>query len=513
MDNDNNTNNSTSTDTPKKSAANWEEMYGKKKNGGKKGGKKGPIIAIVVIVVILVIGIAAANGFKKLMKTAKKSMGDGTLVEEFDVKDMSAYIETTGIVESQEVHQVVTNLQYPVKEIKVEVGDRVKKGDVVCVIDDKEICDRISDLELQASDEDKHQAKEIEIANRQLAQTRESSNTTIANASQDITDAKNAWDEAILAEQEAEKEYKKAEKAANKLLKKATNTDALEKNPIITAASAAEAEYKSAHAFTLEKEAAYNAAINAYNTATQGGKEAVQSAQNSNELTLSSVGSYSAVATELAKYYDMKEKTVILAEQDGVVTSISAVVGLPVSGTIMQIENDNKLQLTVDIKERDIFKINKGMNAELSSTTLEQVEGTGKVDKVYDFISDAQTSAQTSLMGQAAPAAGSYKALIKVDKSENVLLGMNIKVKISTGEELHVNAVPYTAILTDVDGDYVYRAKEVGNGMYTVERVNVEKGASGDYYTEIIDDSLEKGDKIISYPNTVSENAVITIKE
>ena len=90
---------------------------------------------------------------------------------------------------------------------------------------------------------------------------------------------------------------------------------------------------------------------------------------------------------------------------------------------------------------------------------------------------------------------------------------MKLKVRIATGEELTTNAVPYTAILSDAEGDYVFVAEEVSNGMYQVKRKNITKGMSGDYYTEIVSGDLETGDKVICYPNTVTEDGVIKINE
>ena len=111
----------------------WDEKYGKKK--GKKKGKKGLIIALIIIVAVVGLGAYGYSKAKGAAQALSDSLGDGTLVEEFGQKDMSAYVDVTGVAESQKVEKVITTLQYPVKEIKVAVGDKVKAGDVVCTID------------------------------------------------------------------------------------------------------------------------------------------------------------------------------------------------------------------------------------------------------------------------------------------------------------------------------------------------------------------------------------------
>ena len=53
----------------------------------------------------------------------------------------------------------------------------------------------------------------------------------------------------------------------------------------------------------------------------------------------------------------------------------------------------------------------------------------------------------------------------------------------------------------------------LGNGMYQVKKKFVDKGMSGDYYTQITGGELEDGDLVISYPSLVSEDAVISIQQ
>ena len=92
---------------------------------------------------------------------------------------------------------------------------------------------------------------------------------------------------------------------------------------------------------------------------------------------------------------------------------------------------------------------------------------------------------------------------------------MKIKVKIATGNEIKVLAVPYTAIMTDEDDDkeYVYIAKDQGSGLYMAVRKDIETGESGDYYTEIVGGDLEPGDKVICYPDKVFEGSIVKITE
>ena len=530
----------------------------KKSSRNKKKKSKKPIVITIIVVVVLLLIILIARGCSKMMTKVTESLGEDVIVEEYGMKDMTTYINTSGKVGSQTVCKVTTSLQYPIKEIKVEIGDRVKKGDVLCTIDTTELDEKIEALEAQASDEDRRAATEIEISNRQLNQARESSDTNVANAAQAVTDAENAVAQAegerIEAEQalnqaeqalnqkkkqaekeaekarkQAEKEAEKAKKEAKKNKKKGKNTDTdattetttqattqnstelSEKDPDVVAYNTAKQVYTAAVQKKEEKVAAHKAAVDAYNQALQGQKDTIQNAENSNELTLSGISSYSQTASQLAECYKMKNDSVILAETDGIVTAMNGIEGLVANGPIMQIEDDKNLQIAVDIKERDILTINESMKAEISNNALEEVTGKGQVSKVINFVSGSGSEAQISQTGESAD---KYSAIIKVTEANNMLLGMNVKVKISTGTQVQVMAVPYTAIMNDDDGEYVCVAIPAGtSGMYMVQRVGVETGVTGDYYTEIVGGELKEGAKVISYPDTVTIGGVIKVAE
>ncbi len=536
----------------------WNEKFGKK--DGKKAGKKGLIIGIVVAVVFIVAAIGIFNKLKQGMQAAKDALGDGAIVDEYGKKDMSTYVDVTGTVESQEVVNVTTSLAYPVDEIKVEVGDHVKKGDVLCKINTDDIDEKIEALEAQASDEDRMKAKELESAAHSVNAAAGSKNRAVNEAGRAIEGSKAEYDAAVaeynalkeaydtaVAERTAyaaaKKEYDDAMKAKQETTEAPAPADeapvegetpaegegtteapapAPEPTPEPVAPTppamtdkefeALELEYQTAAAKVPAAEAAYNQASGSYNDTVAAAAEGYQTAKDQSDLTvISNTQSYSQISVELANCYKDKNDAVIIAETSGIVTSINATEGLPANGAIMTIENDEKLKMDVDVKEKDIFSVKEGMTVEFSNSSLTNVNGTGKVDKVIQF---ATTGAPTTnANGQVSAGDNAFKATLTIDNYKDVLLGMKLKARIATGEELTTEVVPYTAIMSDVDGDYVYVAEPAGNGMYMVARKSIEKGMSGDYYTEVTGGDLEEGDLVIAYPSTVTENSVITIRE
>ena len=133
-----------------------------KKKKGKKKIKKWPFILGGVILVIIILAVWGYNSM--MNKVTEMADGNETVVQKYGMHDMSTYVSATGTVRSANVEYVSTTLQYQIDELKVEVGDRVKSGDTVCLIDTDAINDKIDDLEAQASDEEVQSAKQIQIA-------------------------------------------------------------------------------------------------------------------------------------------------------------------------------------------------------------------------------------------------------------------------------------------------------------------------------------------------------------
>ena len=112
----------------------------------------------VVIAVLAVVVLGALIFWSVRMRGSVQpggSVAQRTITLSKD--SLSESITVTGTVESDSVANVTTQLTYPVAEIRVQVGDEVSKGDVICVLD-------TTDLE------------------KELAQKQESLSDTIATA-------------------------------------------------------------------------------------------------------------------------------------------------------------------------------------------------------------------------------------------------------------------------------------------------------------------------------------------
>lgn len=100
--------------------------------------KKGIVItAVAAAAVILVAALAVPKG----------GNGSGTaLTETYNLEktDLKVMVSADGNVKSKNVKNIYTNLNYPVKEIMVKTGDRVKAGDVLCLLDSEDLESQIA---------------------------------------------------------------------------------------------------------------------------------------------------------------------------------------------------------------------------------------------------------------------------------------------------------------------------------------------------------------------------------
>ena len=95
------------------------------------------IISIVIVVLLVLLLIPKGNG------TASSSVKSETLAP----KTLQSTISTSGVVASTDSKNVYSSLNYPIKSISAKVGDIVKAGDVLAIIDSKDLSEQIASRE------------------------------------------------------------------------------------------------------------------------------------------------------------------------------------------------------------------------------------------------------------------------------------------------------------------------------------------------------------------------------
>lgn len=407
---------------------------------------------------------AAAVAVTAVVLHKKHRGGDeGLSVEVVTVakQDMSQSISVTGKVASSKTMSVTSDLTAKVKTLNVELGDHVKKGDVLLAFDISDLDEQIKTLEQQTSRAAKAKAREKEKLQRALDHAVADGNEAVKDAAAEADKAYQAWAK-LAADPEAEAEEVDAAKDAYYAAEKAVNAAVKEGNANVNAA-----------------------------------QEAIEDAD------YASNDDDNDTAKELAKLYRQRNNATIKAEQDGIVTQLNTSVGSTPEGTLMRIEDDTALTIQVGVKAKDIVRLEKGMRAELTSDAYPDQTFSGTVTKVVNF-----TSSEAGSDGEEGGDSGDgYRANITIDEGDGLLLGMGVKVKIYLQEGEEAMAVPYDSIIEEDGTSYVYRAvpDEKDPEQATFEKVRVDPGEPGDYYTGVASEDLSIGDLVVSSPDMVSE--------
>lgn len=438
---------------------------------------------IIVTVVICVLIIACVGGGLFYKKTIGSYNSDAIMGEEVQalplaMQDLSDSINVTGKVESQNILAVTSDLQASIETLNVSLGQRVNVGDVLCTFNADEVKEQIDTLQKQVSQGQRLEQLDNEIRNREYNECVNAVNT--ANASL------NSINEAI-AVQEAIRD----------------NTD----NPEITPDQKQDAINRLNG--DTNYVGLYNERSNAQEALTNA-KATLQAKKDEIDRANLNVVDNSETQKTLNDLKRQLDKTSLSATQSGIVTQLNVSKGSIPQGTIMQIEDDQNLRISVSIREQDIMNLKEGMKAVITSDVYPDEEFSGTVSQVINFAS--VSSAPSGDDAYNGGGGSGYSAYIDLDPGTPLLLGMSVKVSITFKELGQSLCVPYDSIIDEGDGNpYVYRAVATDTEKFKIEKVVIKTGESNDFYTEIISKDLVEGDYIISNPWMVMEGDEVEI--
>ncbi|WP_040452268.1 efflux RND transporter periplasmic adaptor subunit [Holdemania massiliensis] len=432
-------------------------------------------------------------------------------------------ISLTGTVESAAVSNVTTNQSLSVKSIPVQVGDWVKAGDIICVLDTEEI-DKNIEKTLESLQESADQAKESlasaeenltwaqsdadsawntmaekETAMNSAKTAYESARSSVDAFQANVDQAQAAYQSLMEAENEALSQlnaaistgecsgledtactagtnYQNAKQASKDAKAKAESAQ----QDLKTAQSAM--NYDALAAAYTSAQTAYNSAVNAWNTARNQrdnwetkvteAKEALEKASASDALD---------------DLYEKRENCTLRAETAGKVTAINVTVGSMAGNntTIATIQDTEALKISVTIPEYEIQNVELGMSAKITTDATEgEIEGT--LTQISPVASSQNSTGFSAEVTVTTPNSGLY-------------VGINATVEIIQSTVDNVFVVPIDAVGTNDQGEAVVFVKESGSGAEAVfKEVSVTTGEENDYYIEISSSQLSEGMEVRS---------------
>lgn len=399
---------------------------------------------------IVIVCAAGVLGYIKLQggKTVETS-----IVEKGEIKQ---YIEDTATVQSNNKQKVYIEGSGKINEIKVNVGDPVKKGDILLTMDKK-------DLELKLEDAN----AKIDAAKAQLAST----------------DNSNYVNKIEVAQAEADK----AEVAYDSSARKLDNSKALYEAGVISKQEldADDDAYKSA-------EAVLKSANSQLEEVKKGTPDYVKDGYEA--------GIEQAVILRDSIMREL-EKQQVLAPIDGIILEKSVdenSIGAP--GTEAFLIGDNKtLELNANILSDDIYKVEIGNEVEVSGNAIGDSILKGKVVKIAPEAKNITSSLGVNQKR--------VEVTIEINDDTSLLKpGYDLDIKIITEIKDDTLIVPDSAVFDYQGSSCVF---VVENGKAVIRQV--KKGIESEKTIEIID-GLKEGDIILTKPdNNTNEGMKVKI--
>lgn len=406
-------------------------------------------------------------------------------------QDISQTLNTSGTVVSDKVVNCFAPVSARIGEIQVQKGGTVKKGEVILAYDETALSElkKLTELNLKANNGGYQDG--VEKNQKQQAMYAEAT-VNLEVLQQQITDTQNRINELKkkLEQKEADLAYfgtcleisrldwadqPESEEYQNLLKLIQQNAYDQKNHPELRQLR----EEIETNTQLLNEYKEYEAEMKSQKGSSEGSK-------------LSSGGQVQMEANAQAEGLKL-ERTIeaikaneqgITAEFNGVITQLEAVEGkTPQEGELLfRLESLEDVAVSLSVSKYDLEKLKMGQQARLT------IAG-----KTYEgVVSRIEQMATKNANGAAV-----VEAYIKItNPDQNIFLGVEAKVLVSTGEVKDAITIPMEAVNTDVNGQFVY---VVENGI--VVKKTVETGLTTDMEIEI-KKGIEEGAQVITQLGT-----------
>jgi HlyD family secretion protein len=409
--------------------------------------KKKVIVISSIIVIALLVGIFLV---RPLIKGKNNTAVQTVTLAKSDLIDS---VLVSGTVTSSSSSKVFSKLaQYPVEKVLAEVGQKVKKGDVLAKLDTATLESNIEQAGLN-------------VKNSQASLDNEAS----ANKA-NVQNAQNNVDMAALDLDNAKTKYE----AVKELVKTGIDTQ---------------------DDLTQAESARKKAQISYDNAKTN-----LKNAQNKNlTVTKNNLEIQKLSLDELKK--NLNDATVT-SPIDGTVTMVNADAGEPATGLMFVVEDTDHPVVQTSIGEYDIGSIKVGQEVTIKTDSTGDKEYTGTVSKI------APTALKDQSGNTDASSDISFATEVTLNNSDpNIKIGMNARLTIKLSEKKDVYSVPYDAVITHDDGSTWINAQDpavtnkAGKAVYA--EIPVKTGLETDMNVEISGADLKDGLIVQTNPQDV----------
>ncbi|MCR5798258.1 MAG: efflux RND transporter periplasmic adaptor subunit [Eubacterium sp.] len=423
------------------------------------------IICIMLAVVATGIVVFAVKAGKSKTAAGSKQQQNTT---ELKKMDLSTSVSATGTIESSKTVSVAASVKdIKIKNVKVQVGDKVKKGDTLVTFD-------VSDLN-----------DALEEARETYEDTVSEQNKKVSKASSNVSEAKSDY---------------------------TSNTK--EKKAAVAKAKKALAEAKRKKQGVEQAQSAYEQAVSELKNSKKQDESTIENAEDNLDTAISErKKSIKEANKQLDEAKDALEKCKVTAPMTGIITAVNVEEGGTYSGdTMFKIVKSNSYNITTTVDEYGISDLKIGQKV----VFLTEATGDDELEGEVTFIAPTTESSNSSAEGTNSGSSGGtssgttsgYEVKIKVkSKDKRLRLGLTAKCSIVKEEVKDVFAVPYDAIHEDSSGNSVIYAIVSDDKTNKSQEIQVTKGMESDYYVEISGEDLQEGMKVIIPSDETSKSS------
>lgn len=345
-------------------------------------------LILILIPILLIGGYFFLKGGSKVQ--AEPTLPTSTVEE----RSIQSTVYLNGSISTEEVRKIKPSANTKIDEISVEVGDKVKKGDVIAKMNSDTLNSNLKSKESQ-----------LEIAIVKLDRLEKGSDLALNNGLKDARQAK--------------------VNAENKMRDDKALLDA----GIITKQQ-------------------YDASVTAYESAkTAYSNASYNVSQSSREFEIfSQKKTIESLEDEIAILKKSIEDNLVKAPIDGTVTTINSTEGEAVTENLMVISNFDKNVIIANVSEADINKIVVGQKVEVTANSAKGKTFLGKVS----FISPGSKNISGKKQAYV-----EIKVMLD-ERAPELRTNFSVNLKIVTASKEGVKAVRFEAIKTRNNGeDYV----------------------------------------------------------
>jgi HlyD family secretion protein len=409
---------------------------------------------------------------------------------------LSSVIESSGSASPESSITLSFGASGTVNKMTVQLGDLVKKGDVLAEIDTTDLELAVAQAEQsylsqQATysmtvnpDPAEVAAAKLSVSNAaaayQLAQQKYKVNSTdsVMLSCDNLDSAKKTYDDAVNAYNAHVADWRVQVNGTAELSPQKSQLDrakaAYEQaviNCTLAKSSVNDTGIKSAYASLVQAKANLDSLLNPAERTLTAAKIKLEQAQ---------------LALDEAQQQIADAK--IVAPFDGMVTSVTAVVGGSGNSAAIKLTDAGQYHVDVLVDETEIGQIQAGQQAKITFDALPDVTVTGEVARI-----DPAGTVSNGVVN--------YKVRVNLDSTEATLRSdMTANVQVILDTHTNVLAVPGTAIRSDGEGYYVNVAGSDG----TAQRVAVTTGYTNGDLTEVSGDVQEGETIYLSEPTTTT---------